>query len=76
VEPNGWVELVGKGAAYFLLADYVSEAFQPSIPLTFTRVPVYKIQSSGAFNLLTWQESGGKDYYLSVNNGVLSSSPQ
>ena len=74
VEPDGWVQLVGRGAAYFLLADHQPEVCQPAVPLTFTRVPVYKIQSGGFFNLLTWQGNGGVAYYLSVDNGQLSSS--
>ena len=74
VEPDGWVQLAGRGAAYFLLADHQPEVCQPAVPLTFTRVPVYKIQSGGFFNLLTWQGNGGVAYYLSVDNGQLSSS--
>ncbi|MBM3306230.1 MAG: cyanophycinase [Candidatus Aminicenantes bacterium] len=74
VETNGTAQPVGLGAAYFLLADHVPEVCQPSTPLTYSHVPVYKIQAGGTFNLLTWQGSGGELYYLSVTNGIISSS--
>lgn len=74
VETNGSTQPVGLGAAYFLLADHVPEVCQPSTPLTYSHVPVYKIQPGGTFNLLTWQGSGGAHYYLSVGNGIISSS--
>jgi cyanophycinase len=74
VESDGWAQLAGRGAAYFLQADHQPEVCQPAIPLTFSRVPVYKIQAGGFFNLLTWQGNGGVTYYLSVDKGKLSSS--
>ena len=74
VELDGWAQLAGRGAAYFLMADHQPKVCQPAVPLTFSRVPVYKIQAGGFFNLLTWQGNGGVTYYLSVDKGKLSSS--
>ncbi|MGB9893413.1 MAG: cyanophycinase [Candidatus Saccharicenans sp.] len=74
VEPSGSAELVGVGAAYFLMADHMPEACQPSTPLSYSLVPVYRIQAGGHFNLLAWQGSGGQAYYISALSGNLSSS--
>lgn len=74
VESNGSALAVGGGAVYFLLADQQPEICVPSVPLTFRYIPVYRIHSGGQFNVLTWQGSGGTSYFVSVLNGILSSS--
>jgi len=74
VETNGSAQPVGRGAVYFLLADHPPEVCQPSTPLTYSLIPVYRIQADGSFNLLSWQGSGGVQYYVSASQGTLSSS--
>jgi hypothetical protein len=42
-------------------------------PLTYQNIAVYRINSTGSFNLSTWQGTGGISYDVSANAGVLSS---
>lgn len=74
VEPDGSVQMVGWGAAYFLLANQVPEVCQSGTPLTYRQIPVYRIAAGDYFNLITWQGSGGQAYHISAVSGTLSSS--
>ena len=47
---------------------------EPGEPLTTGAIAVYRLGPGGRFNLATWQGSGGIQYELSVQDGVLRSS--
>ena len=46
---------------------------QTKTPLTYQNISVYRINSSGSFNLSRWTGKGGISYSVSANTGVLSS---
>jgi hypothetical protein len=46
---------------------------QPKTPLTYANISVYRINSSGTFDLSSWTGRGGTAYAVSANAGVLSS---
>ena len=75
VLPNGNGSLVGpaSAAAYFLRTPGQPQVCQPKTPLTYLNIPVYKVTGSASFNINTWTGSGGVPYFLSAENGVLTS---
>lgn len=68
---NGTV--VGSSTVYFLQAPGAPQVCQAKTPLTYQNIAVYRIDSTGSFNLSTWQGTGGIGYSVSANVGVLSS---
>jgi hypothetical protein len=63
------------GAAYFLRAPGPPERCVPNAALTYRNISVYRLTAAaGTFNLKSWTGSGGLEYRLSVENGVLGSS--
>jgi cyanophycinase len=74
LEPDGTATLVGGGAAYFLHASGPPEVCRAGTPLTFRSISVYRLTSSGKFDLKAWKGTGGTEYTLSVNSGVVTSS--
>lgn len=68
---NGTV--VGNSTVYFLQAPGAPQVCQPGVPLTYQNISVYRINSSGKFNVPSWKGSGGTTYTVSANAGVLSS---
>ncbi len=75
LESSGAARLSGAGAAYFLeLGGSVMPAVcEPGKPLTVASIAVYRIGSSGRFNVKQWKGDGGAAYTLSVENGVVRS---
>ncbi|MGE5054737.1 MAG: cyanophycinase [Acidobacteriota bacterium] len=69
---NGTV--AGNSTVYFLQAPGAPQACQPGVPLTYQNISVYRINSSGTFNVPNWRGNGGTTYTVSANAGVLSSS--
>jgi cyanophycinase len=66
--------VVGSGHVYFLRAPTQPAArCHPRIPLTFTDISVYRIDTSGSFDLDKWEGRGGFAYSVSANNGVVTS---
>jgi cyanophycinase-like exopeptidase len=59
---------------YFLRTTAPPEACSPGKPLTLRGVVVYRIGPGGRFDLRNWKGTGGEDYTLSVERGVLTSS--
>jgi cyanophycinase len=68
---NGTV--VGNSTVYFLQAPGAPQVCQPKTPLTYQNISVYRIDSTGKFNVASWKGSGGTSYTVSANAGVLSS---
>jgi cyanophycinase len=59
---------------YFLRTTVAPEVCRPKTPLTIHDVAVYRIGPGGTFNLDSWSGTGGIDYTLSAEAGVLISS--
>ena len=59
--------------AYFMQAPGAPQVCQAKTPLTYQNIAVYRINSTGTFNLPTWTGTGGTAYTVSANAGVLSS---
>jgi cyanophycinase len=67
--------VVGSGAAYFLQAPGPATTCEPSTPLTYTGISVYKATTGDSFSLgSSWSGRGGSSYTVSAINGVMSSS--
>lgn len=73
IDANSNGTVVGISTVYFLQAPGAPQVCQAGTPLTYQNVGVYRINSSGSFNLSTWQGTGGISYSVSANAGVLSS---
>jgi cyanophycinase len=73
VDGNGQGTVVGSSAVYFLQAPRAPQVCQSKTPLTYQNISVYRINSSGTFNLSQWAGTGGVAYTISANAGVLSS---
>jgi cyanophycinase len=68
---NGTV--VGSSTVYFLQAPGAPQVCSSGVPLTYQNIYVYRINSSGSFNVPNWRGNGGATYTVSANAGVLSS---
>jgi len=74
MEADGSARVTGQGAVYFLRATDPPQRCVAGIPLTFKNVSVYKLTAgAGRFNIAKWEGSGGEQYQLSAENGVLKS---
>jgi cyanophycinase-like exopeptidase len=70
---NGNANVVGSSTVYFLQTPGSAQVCVPKTALTYDNVSVYRIASSGTFNLGTWSGKGGTAYTVSADAGVLSS---
>jgi cyanophycinase len=73
IDAAGHGTIVGISNAYFMQAPGAPQVCQPKTPLTYQNIVVYRINASGTFNLATWSGTGGTNYSVSANAGVLSS---
>ena len=73
IDISGNATVVGISTVYFMQAPGAPQLCQPKTPLTYDDIAVYRITSSGAFNLSTWKGTGGVAYTVSADAGVLSS---
>ena len=73
IDASGNGSVVGESNVYFMQAPGAPELCQAKTPLTYQNIAVYRISSTGTFNLATWTGSGGVAYTVSANAGVLSS---
>jgi cyanophycinase len=73
IDDRGNGTVVGSSTVYFMQAPGPPEVCQPSTPLTYLNIAVYRINASGSFNLPKWSGRGGTSYTVSANAGVLSS---
>jgi hypothetical protein len=62
----------GKGA-YFIHPTEAPKICRAKTPLTFEKVEVYHAPQGAHFDLAKWTGSGGNQYVLSVENGVIRS---
>jgi cyanophycinase len=75
MEADGSVRATGVGAAYFLRAPGPPEQCAANTALTYRNVSVYRLTAAeGWFNVKSWNGSGGLEYKLSVEDGVIRSS--
>ncbi len=73
IDASGHGTVVGNSTVYFMQAPGAPELCQAKTPLTYQNIAVYRIDSTGTFNLATWTGTGGVTYTVSANAGVLSS---
>lgn len=73
IDASGNGTVVGNSTVYFMQAAGAPELCQAKTPLTYQNIAVYRINSTGTFNLATWHGTGGVAYAVSATNGVLSS---
>ena len=73
IDASGHGTVVGSSTVYFLQAPAGPQICQPKTPLTYQNISVYRISSSGTFNLQQWTGTGGVAYAVSATAGVLSS---
>jgi len=72
VDAAGRATVAGSGSAYFVRAP-APQRCVPGAPLETRGVEVYRVASSGAFDLRAWRGTGGTGYRLAAAQGVLAS---
>src|SRR5207249_1413140 len=73
VDKDGMGSVLGKGPAYFVLADHPPQLCQPKRPLTYLNYKIWKKDSGATFNLKNRPTTG---YYVrNIKNGVIDSDP-
>ena len=74
LDHDGTARVTGEGAAYFLRTPGPPESCVARTPLTYRNLSVYRLTAgSGEFNVKSWTGSGGLEYKLSTQDGVLRS---
>ena len=73
IDGRGNATVVGSSTVYFLQAPGAPQVCQAGTPLTYLNIAVYRIDSTGSFNLSMWKGTGGVSYTVSASAGVLSS---
>ncbi|MCM0594438.1 MAG: Type 1 glutamine amidotransferase-like domain-containing protein [Gloeotrichia echinulata CP02] len=73
VDKYGLAKVMGRGAAYFVLADHLPEECKPRTPLTFHDYKIWRVPRGDTFDLKNRPTRG---YYLrSVKRGRIDSDP-
>jgi cyanophycinase len=73
VDGRGLARVMGKGPAYFVLADHRPEVCEPGAPLSYSNYKVWKVASGGTFDLKN-RPAGGYSL-VSVEKGKILSDP-
>lgn len=73
IDAQGVGSVVGSGNVYFLRAPGLPEVCSSKTPLTYRNIAVDRIRAGDGFDLMTWLRSGGSNYSVSADEGVLSS---
>ena len=74
VEADGKATVAGRGkGAYFLKPTQAPDVCEKATPLTFLEINVYRVTTSGHFDLNAWKGDGGTVYSLSVRAGKIES---
>src|SRR5437762_14274453 len=73
IDSAGNGSVVGSSTVYFMQAPGAPQTCQSGVPLTYQNISIYRITSTGTFNLTRWNGTGGTSYNISANAGVLSS---
>ncbi|PAX59885.1 peptidase S51 [Brunnivagina elsteri CCALA 953] len=73
VDRNGIAKVIGKGSAYFVLADHLPKVCEKGKPLSYADFKIWKVNNGETFNLRNYPQKG---YYLrSVDRGRIDSNP-
>jgi cyanophycinase len=73
IDGRGNGSVVGASTVYFMQAPGAPQVCQAKTPLTYTGISVYRIDSTGTFDLGRWTGRNGTSYTVSATAGVLSS---
>ena len=73
IDNAGRAIVLGRGPAYFVLADHPPESLRPGGPLTFCEVKVWRVRTGESYDLKTRPTTGY--YTLSVNDGRMMANP-
>ena len=65
LDSSGHGTIVGIGMAYFLQAPGRPQVCQAKTPLTYQNIAVYRINSTGTFNVANWTGTNGVSYAVS-----------
>ena len=75
MDADGSARVTGAGAAYFLRTPGPPEQCAPNTALTYRNISVYRLTGrGGTVQREVVDGSGGVEYKLSVENGVVESS--
>lgn len=74
VDKHGLAQVMGEGPVYFVLGHHTPEVCEPRTPLTFSNFKIWKVPSSGTFDLGS-RPAAGWSYLVSVANSQLSQNP-
>jgi len=69
VDKNGLATVMGKGPAYFVLADHMPEKCEPSQPLTYSNYKIWRRDAGQTFDLKNRPSEGF--YTRSIREGVI-----
>ena len=80
VEPDGSAQVITDpnyplGTATFFRLNHQAEVCEPGHPLTVTKIEATEFRRGDRLSLSHWGTSGGRVYWLSVNKGVVSTTP-
>lgn len=74
VNPDGKARVIGDGlGAYFMEVREKPSLCRTGTPLSFNNIAVYHAPKGAEFDLKNWSGSGGNQYSLSVERGLVSS---
>ena len=73
IDAAGNSTVVGTSTVYFMQAAGAPQVCQSKTPLTYDNISVYRINTSGSFDIARWSGKGGVSYIVSADAGVLTS---
>jgi cyanophycinase len=73
IDSSGSGTVVGTSTVYFMQAPGAPQTCTAGVPLTYQNISVYRVNSTGTFDLARWTGRSGTAYAVSANAGVLSS---
>jgi cyanophycinase len=73
IDSNGHASVVGVNSAYLLKAPGMPQVCAAKKPLTYRNINVDRVRAGDGFDLPTWQRTGGSNYTVTVEAGVLTS---
>src|SRR5438045_3312554 len=69
IDAAGNSTVVGTSTVYFMKAAGAPQVCQSKTPLTYDNISVYRINTSGSFDLARWSGKGGVSYIVSADAG-------
>ena len=73
IDGQGKGTVVGSSTVYFFKAPGLPQQCIAKKPLTYLNIAVDRIRAGDSFDLISWLRTGGVNYSVSANAGVLSS---